>query len=116
MRVIEETKWIIISKDRRFIAKGVPRNRWLVPIDEKTNDRILLYSTEKKAKDAFMSNWFFTTDESKHLKPEDLEAVKVQITYEAIFDYIHLSKPMNEIFKEAMEGYEGLFGEKVKIK
>jgi hypothetical protein len=116
MIVIEETKWMIISKDRRFIAKGVPRNRWLVPIDKKTNDRILLYSTEKRAKDAFVNNWFFTTDESKHLKADDLEAVKVIITYKAVFDYIHFSKPMNEIFKEAMEGYEELFGEKINIK
>ena len=82
--MIEEIKWMIVSKDRKFIAKGVPRNRWLVPVDEKTNDRILLYSSELRAKKAFMDDWFYTKGGAENLKPEDLEAVKVQITYKEI--------------------------------
>jgi hypothetical protein len=81
---MEEIKWMIVSKDRKFIAKGVPRNRWLVPVEEKTNDRILLYSSELRANKAFMDDWFFTKGGSEVLKPENLEAVKVLITYKEI--------------------------------
>lgn len=43
-------KWIIISKDRKYIAKEVPRNRHLISIeDKKDKKRILYYDTKNKA-------------------------------------------------------------------
>lgn len=40
--IIEEKVWVIVSKDRKVIAKGVPRDRYLVAIDdEKDKKRIL---------------------------------------------------------------------------
>jgi hypothetical protein len=78
MVIVEEEVWIIVSKDRKTIAKGVPRNRYLCDIDDKKDKkRILTYKSKCRAESAFKDCWFYS---SKKYKKEDLEAVKCILT------------------------------------
>lgn len=93
---ITETIWFIMSKDRKLIAKGVPRNRYLCHIDENDKKRFLTYSSEGKARSGFEDNGFYTTDIAMdHIKENNLlddkgyyiddkflEPVKCIVTYE----------------------------------
>lgn len=84
--IFKSTKWVIMSKDRKFIAKGVPRNRHLVPVeDKKDKKRILYYSSKKMAENAFTSCGFYGEWQIKLNSEETrrsylLEAVEVEIT------------------------------------
>lgn len=75
---ISEKVWIIVSKDRKVIAKGVPRDRHLVSLsDDKDKKRILTYASKKKAELAFKDSFFYQSHhESKHYEENDLEAVE----------------------------------------
>jgi hypothetical protein len=90
-----------MSKDRTLIAKGVPRNRNLVRVDDtKDTKRILTYDTEAKARSGFIHNGFYSdyiprfdvtgrfTDQ-EIWREENLEAVPVIITIEEIVDDEH---------------------------
>jgi hypothetical protein len=76
---IQETKWVIMSKDRTFIAKGQVRNRWLVPVDAPDKKRVLYYDTQRKAESAFNDYGFYGMR-----KGIELEAVKVEISIHEI--------------------------------
>ena len=88
MNIIEKEVWVIMSKDRSVIAKGVPRDRWLCQVNNtKDNKRILTYNSKIKAELAYKDSWFFIdagVDEG--LTKDDLEAVKVLITYKELND------------------------------
>lgn len=81
---ISEEVWIIVSKDRKVIAKGVPRNRRLVKIDDKKDKkRILTYASKNKAESAFNDFYFYTYELENgedYEDPESLEAVKATMT------------------------------------
>lgn len=78
--MIAETVWVIMSKDRKVIAKGTPRNRWLIPIDCKVDrKRIITYSSQKMAEAGFKGCWFYSVKESSMYKPEDMEAVEATL-------------------------------------
>ena len=78
-----ETVWIIMSKDKRYIAKGVPRNRHLVEVaDEKDKKRVLTYQSKGRAEAGYKSSWFYTP--SRDITPDDIEAVEVQMTMTTI--------------------------------
>ncbi len=88
---IDTIKWVIMDKKRRVIAKGVPRNRWLVRLDDyKDKKRILFYDTKKRAEAAFNGCGFYDNfDPEKKSNNEhgfivfgqyDLEAVRVKVT------------------------------------
>jgi hypothetical protein len=48
--MIQETVWVIMDKNRKVIAKGVPRNRYLIMADdEKDKKRVLTYSSKGRA-------------------------------------------------------------------
>lgn len=54
------TVWVIMSKDRKLIAKGNVRDRHLVPVDDSEDKkRILTYSTKGKATAAFKTSGFY---------------------------------------------------------
>ena len=60
MILLNEKNWIIVSKDRKVIAKGVPRNRYLCELSDTTDKgRILTYSSKSKAESAFKHNGFY---------------------------------------------------------
>ena len=85
MGLINKEQWIIVSKDRKAVAVGVPRNRFLEPID-KTTKRILTYKSKKLAESGFKTSFFYQWDLKKRYEEEDLEAVKVNVIYEEVND------------------------------
>lgn len=84
----EEKIWLIISKDKKVIAKGTPRNRFLIHFtDKKSNLRYLTYTSKAKAEAAFKSGFFYYRDTSGEWAPcpytrNDLEAVEAKMTLE----------------------------------
>lgn len=75
---ITKKVWIIVSKDRKVIAKGAPMHRYLISIDnEEDTKRVLTYGSKQKAEIAF-SNYSFNqlSLKGKHYGPSDLEAVE----------------------------------------
>lgn len=78
---IEEKVWVIVSKDRKVIAKGVPRERYLVEIDNNFDKkRILTYASKKKAEAGFKNSFFYqNAGLSKHYTEDDLEAVEATL-------------------------------------
>lgn len=57
---IKETVWVIMTKDGKKIAKGVPRNRHLIDVDDKTDKkRILTYGSKAKAEAGFTVSGFY---------------------------------------------------------
>lgn len=74
---IKKTVWVIMSKDRKWVAKGVPRYRCLVEVDDKKNwQRILTYDSKGMAESGFKNNWFYGPH---HLEPKDVEAVEMEM-------------------------------------
>lgn len=74
--------WVIMSKDRKYIAKGTPRNRSLELVEDKrSKKRTLTYASKGVAENGFKNNWFY----GRHnLTPDDMEAVLCSLTLEAI--------------------------------
>lgn len=73
-------KWVIMDVDRKVIAKGVPRDRHLVPVDDvKDKKRILYYDSKGRAEAGFKVSGFYGND---FRNPYRLEAVPVTITVE----------------------------------
>lgn len=53
--------WLIMAKCRKFIAKGTPRNRELILVDDKKDKkRFLTYSSKGMAESAFKKSGFST--------------------------------------------------------
>lgn len=48
-----------MSKDRKYIACGVPRNRSLIPVEESFDQRLLHYQTKKKAELGYRMSGFY---------------------------------------------------------
>lgn len=95
IEIFKETCWIIMSKDRKLIAKGNPRDRHLIPVDSNDQKRILTYSSEGRAKAAlsgangfygenliegYKSQWDWSDEEQDWSLSHWLEAVKVEIS------------------------------------
>jgi len=60
--IFKKTVWLIMDKKRNVIAKGVPRNRYLILVDNlKDKKRVLTYSSKKMAENGFKSSFFYTT-------------------------------------------------------
>lgn len=88
--IVSENKWIIMSKDRTLIAKGTPRNRALVHVNnDKDKKRILTYDSKGRAEAGFKVSGFY----GQHLieghergssLSEFLEAVEVVMTMTTI--------------------------------
>jgi hypothetical protein len=61
MEIENRKAWVIMTKCRRYIAKGTPRNRELIEVDNKRDKkRFLTYSTRSMAESAFRLNGFYT--------------------------------------------------------
>lgn len=85
MKTLKQTVWVIMSKDRKIIAKGVPRNRELVLVnDKKDKKRILTYSSERMAKVGFKSGFYGMRRIEGYSYEKDLsefvEAVECEMT------------------------------------
>ena len=78
-----------MTTDRSKIAKGVPRNRYLINVDDvKDKKRVLYYDSKAKAESAFKisgfyGNNYFDEKKGKYAK-FPLEAVEVEIKIKEI--------------------------------
>lgn len=84
--MIEQDVWIIVSKDREWIATGTPRDRHLTRVSEYKNTRILTYQSKKKAENGFKLGYFYCSDYHKRPVPDQLEAVHVKVKFEEVVD------------------------------
>lgn len=83
MEISNKTQWVIMSKDRKVIGKGTPRNRELILVsDVKDKKRLLTYSSKGMAETGFKYSFFsqYRLGEQKGYTVEDMEAVEVNIT------------------------------------
>ncbi len=82
MEISNKTVWLIMSKDRLVVAKGTPRNRELIRVDDiKDKKRFLTYNSKGMAESGFRNSFFsqFRLDLEKDYTVEDLEAVEVEM-------------------------------------
>ncbi len=86
MKIIEK-KWIVVSNDETLIAKGIPRQRFLVPIDPPDNKRILTYATKAMAENAIRMHPLIYNGPELYYEPQwfvdNLKAIRVTITIES---------------------------------
>ena len=78
-----------MSKDRKLVAKGTPRNRKLILVDDKKDkNRFLTYTSKSKAEAAFSNGLWFSTyklePEYKNYTENDLEAVECKMLLQCI--------------------------------
>jgi hypothetical protein len=60
MIVSKQTVWLIMSKDRKLVARGTPRNRYLISVDDiKDKKRYLTYTSKGRAEAGFSNNGFY---------------------------------------------------------
>ena len=83
MENILETKtiWLIMSKDRQYVAKGTPRNRYMVSVDDKKDKkRYLTYSSKGMAESGFKNFGFYGSQIPRDVKFIDYyEAVECEM-------------------------------------
>lgn len=78
---LKETKWVIMDKDRTVIAKGSPRNRWLVKVDDlKDKKRILFYTSEAMARNGYSTGFYSHGTTGKYWRDYELEPVQVEFS------------------------------------
>ena len=85
MEIENKKVWIIMSKDRKVIAKGTPRNRELVFTDDlKDKKRLLTYSSKGMAESGFTKSFFYQYKIGTKYTSDDLEAVQVEMSIKTI--------------------------------
>jgi len=64
MKIIKQV-WIITDRNRKLIATGVPRNRYLKMIGDDNGgslrQRILTYDSKGRAQAGYNGSWFYTS-------------------------------------------------------
>ena len=74
MEIDNTTVWLIMSKDREYVAKGTPRNRCLIRVDDvKDKKRYLTYTSKGRAEAGFSNGLGF------YGPRVELEAVECQM-------------------------------------
>jgi hypothetical protein len=77
---LKETKWVIMDKQRTVIAKGTPRNRHLISLDNKKDKkRVLYYNSKGMARNGY-STGFYSYGLPKEWDEYKLEPVEVELT------------------------------------
>lgn len=87
MIVKTERVWLIMSKNREWVAKGTPRNRCLVKVnDTKDKKRYLTYTSEGRANAAFGGylGFYSPVAYDKDNPNHELEAVEVEMVIREI--------------------------------
>jgi len=90
MTVEKSTVWLIMSKDRKHVAKGIVRNREIISVDAIDNKRYLTYSSKGHAEAAFRGNYGFSGAEKltgyNRMAPlsDYLEPVECELTLKTI--------------------------------
>lgn len=81
--------WVLMDKTRKIIAKGVPRDRHLIFLDDpKDSKRIITYTSQKRA-EAVASGFYIKENVRPHLREiygetrqPKMDAVKAKIIIE----------------------------------
>lgn len=90
MIIYEDIVWVLMDANKRLIAKGVPRNRTLVFVDDpKDKKRILTYRSEATAAANSRGFWMWGDAREYAIKTygidpfgqPDLYPVRVKVTY-----------------------------------
>lgn len=90
MQIENKKVWLIMTKCRKYVAKGTPINRELIEVDNKKDKkRFLTYSSKKMAESAFKTSGFITYAIKdfpyKNLKKSEyLEAVECEMSLNSI--------------------------------
>jgi hypothetical protein len=80
MEISNKKVWLIMSKDRQYVAKGTPKNRSLVKTDNpKDKKRFLTYSSEGMARAGFSSGLGFYGPDGLELEAVECEMVIKEI-------------------------------------
>ena len=88
--IIEKTKvWLIMTKDKKLVAKGEVRRRELIKTSVIDKKRYLTYSSKAKAEAGFKNNGFFGQEQIEGYERGDdlsnfLEAVECEMTLNAL--------------------------------
>jgi hypothetical protein len=74
--------WLIMSKDRKYVAKGTPRNRYMISTeDRKCKKRYITYSSKGMAEAGFKCSGFYGDVKPIGTDPVDYyEAVECEMT------------------------------------
>jgi len=83
MEISNKKVWIIMSKDKKVVGKGTPRNRELILVsDVKDKKRLLTYSSKGMAESGFRNSFFsqWRLKEQKTYTVDDMEGVEVNLT------------------------------------
>ena len=73
--MFKEEVWVLMSEDRKVIAKGVPRNRYKCLVEE-SNKRILTYSSEGKAR-ASSEGFYISSGVGNYMKENEISKVNL---------------------------------------
>jgi len=87
MEISNKKVWIIMSKDRKVVGKGTPRNRELILVsDIKDKKRLLTYSSKGMAESGFKNSFFsqWRLKQQNGYTAEDMEAVEVELLIKTI--------------------------------
>lgn len=68
MIILNESVWVIMSKDRSLVLKGDGTDRELVPVNTKNDVRLITYKSESIAKSAMKRTTFSGMDQIKEYK------------------------------------------------
>lgn len=80
MEIENTTVWLIMSKDRQWVAKGTPRNRYLINLSNiKDKKRYLTYTSKGRAEAGFSNGLGFYGNNNV-----ELEAVECQLILKVV--------------------------------
>jgi hypothetical protein len=68
MIILNESVWVVMSKDRSLVLKGDGIDRELVPVNTKNDVRLITYKSESIAKSAMKRTTFSGMDQIKEYK------------------------------------------------
>lgn len=63
--------YIIMSKDRQLVVRGITRDRWMMFIGEKSKKRVMTYSSLKKAQKALAIGFKVSERAMQYLREQD---------------------------------------------
>lgn len=89
--------WVIMDKERKAIACGVPRNRSMRMLDKALDTRILTYQSKGKAEAGFKVSGFY--DETERTDKDDYWSTYLRNTYGEKVSKEHVNGDVQEYIK-----------------
>lgn len=98
MRIVQNI-YMLVSKDRKMIAKGTPSKRYICLIDEGGNKRYLTYKSEQMCIGAYNTSGYYLSDKVKEYiknKYPDRVSKDGWVYWENIKDMFEVKKYIQE--------------------